>query len=469
MVVDDTFGSNSDFLSFLDTVKPIIFKIIKKIPFITLPSCNFEDANYCIFNSDTYAGFRYDKYLKQPSKESARESAKIIAKRRWQYIETCSRKKEEIKRDKILPSIYTIGARNKRDYTYEPFEEATSRAVHMPEYHVEITVSPWIDQITEHFKEVKRGSIYIGHSFIDYLRLEEVFRNSKKIFEGDWKRFDSTLYKNIKICGLALLRCFYKLDSTRIDNHFLAIADSILICDYYTPGGDIYRLVDGLPSGVKATNLLTSIINLIAIGFCIGERNIKNVDFVVGGDDFLFSFKKEIKNFDIDQVLRKAAELGMTFKFLKEKYTYAADIDDRPSFFKYTIKNGHPVIPYSALYERVLMPWNKVYKDGYDVYEFLRDIIPSLAHPTTACIPFYFLCSDVFYNATGRRYSVSEIFKRHQQIYRTVMWRKSGIFTKDKKIKVMSIAGPVSQKFKERFLLKTFLIVPCKFVKLSIL
>jgi hypothetical protein len=49
------------------------------------------------------------------------------------------------------------------------------------------------------------------------------------------------------------------------------------------------------------------------------------------------------------------------------------------------------------------------------------------------------------------------------------MWRKSGIFTKDKKIKVMSIAGPVSQKFKERFLLKTFLIVPCKFVKLNIL
>jgi hypothetical protein len=107
MVVDDTFGSNSDFLTFLDTVKPIIFKIIKKIPFITLPSCNFEDANYCIFNSDTYAGFRYDKYLKQPSKESARESAKIIAKRRWQYIETCSRKKEEIKRDKIFAPVAT--------------------------------------------------------------------------------------------------------------------------------------------------------------------------------------------------------------------------------------------------------------------------------------------------------------------------------------------------------------------------
>lgn len=464
MVVEESFGSHSNFFEFLDKIKPVIFKIIKKIPFKILPECFFEDVQYSIFNTDTYAGFRYDKYLNKKNKSSARNDAITIAKERWNYMEDCTNNRKLIERKHIIPSIYTIGARNKRDYTYEPFEEITSRAVHMPEYHVELTASPWIDQITEHIKEISKGAIYIGNSFIEFQRLAEVFRDSEKIYEGDWKRYDSTLYFNIKICGIALLRCFYDLESTRIDNHFIAIADSMLICDYYTPGGDVYRLLHGLPSGVKATNLLGSLINLIALGFCVGDKNIKYTDFVVGGDDFLFSFKRKDIESNIEELEERAKILGMKFKFLKEKKVDDEKLDERPCFFKYTIKNGEPIIPFSALYERVLMPWNKVYKNNYEIYEFLRDLIPSLAAPAGNCIPFYYIYKKIIKIVSKTDISIADIYKYHKDMYENIMLRKSGVFYKEKSFSVMSNSISEKDKFNDSFLFKTFGLSPCKLI-----
>jgi len=259
----------------------------------------------------------------------------------------------------------------------------------MPEFHVEICCAPWIDQITDHITSVRQGAIYIGHSFLEYTRLSDVLKNSNKILEGDWKRFDSTLYRNMIIVGVALLRCFYPLNDKRIDNHFIAIADAVLIKDYYTPGGNLFRIFHGLPSGVKATNLLGSIINLVALGYCVGKKNISNIDFIVGGDDFLISYKKKFKNFSIEEIKKRSTDIGMTFKFLTEKFFKADKIDDRPIFYKYVIKDGNPVIPFTALYERVLMPWNRRYKNILDIYEYLNAIFPSLASPSSSCIPFY--------------------------------------------------------------------------------
>jgi len=67
------------------------------------------------------------------------------------------------------------------------------------------------------------------------------------------------------------LRCFSDLDNESIDNHFLGIFDSIGIKDYYCPGGRVFRCSHGLPSGVKATNLLGTIINLLALDYCIND------------------------------------------------------------------------------------------------------------------------------------------------------------------------------------------------------
>jgi len=59
-----------------------------------------------------------------------------------------------------------------------------------------------------------------------------------------------------------------------------------------------------LPLGVKETSLLGSIINLIAQIFCVGCKNAREFNLVVGGDDFATinrasskCDKKEIKDF----------------------------------------------------------------------------------------------------------------------------------------------------------------------------
>lgn len=65
------------------------------------------------------------------------------------------------------------------------------------------------------------------------------------------------------ICAVSIARYFYKLDDAQIDNYFTALFNSVGIKDYYTPGGYIYRMIHGLPSGVKSKSLFGSIINLL--------------------------------------------------------------------------------------------------------------------------------------------------------------------------------------------------------------
>lgn len=61
------------------------------------------------------------------------------------------------------------------------------------------------------------------------------------VLEGDWKKFDSSLYINIIICTVCILRCYYDLDDDEIDNHFIAIFDCMAIKDYYLLGGSVVR------------------------------------------------------------------------------------------------------------------------------------------------------------------------------------------------------------------------------------
>jgi hypothetical protein len=422
MTPEISMNSSADFQSFKKEMMPIVKQIIKKIPFSTLPSCNFCDCETQIFSKNTKPGFRYEEILKLQDKDSASSYAKIIAKRRWDYIEKCGRKNEKVKRNKIFPSIYTIGARNKRSYIYEEDDKVASRAVHMPEFHTEICSSPWIDGITEYIKEESRGSLFIGNSFVDFQRLKKVVNNRACILEGDWKGFDSTLFCNIIILGVSIMRCFYDLDSNRIDKHFISIGDTVLIKDYYTPGGDLYRLLHGLPSGVKSTNLLGSIINLLALGYCLGKKNIKKTDFVVGGDDFIIASDIDLKD-SLDDICVRANFLNMEFKFLDLKKQEGSKLDDLPCFFKYVVYGNKPIIPSTALFERAFMPWNNKIKNVYDAFEHLNALLPSLAAPNTSSLLFYSYYSKLYKIIFKETIPLSKIFIKHSTIYNKVMDR----------------------------------------------
>jgi hypothetical protein len=395
---------------------------IRKLKIEQLAKCSKDDMLLSSFNPNTFAGFTYKEYFNKKNKMEACGEAFLLANKRWDYIENQTKKRKKLKRNKLFPNTFVVGARNKREYFYEDNELLSSRAVHMPEFHSELNSSVWIEQITNALKLKGTGPLYIGNSLVKYDRLLKDFGDSSKVLEGDWKRFDSRLYITNIIIGLSIMRCFFDLEDESIDNHFIAMFDVLGIKDYYSPGGHLYRMVHGLPSGVCSTSILGSIINLVNLIYCTKDYPSKKLKFVVGGDDFLIILDNSINEEGIlNSVSHRATEIGQVFKFIELRNPKAKKILERPSFFKYTIDRNEPVVFPTALLERVFLPWNKKYNSNFKIYNFLKDLIPSLGAPRSFHFPFYHFYRDIFRKVFDREIEIVDIFKEHKYYYNKIL------------------------------------------------
>jgi hypothetical protein len=418
---------------------------IRKLKIETLCTCVKENILTNSYNKNTYAGFTYDQLLFKPKKKDCIDEAVKLASKRWDIISNS----KVIKRNDIFPSLYTVGARNKRDHTYDDFEVAKSRVVHMPEFHTELTSGPWIDSITKFLKYRAHGPIFLGNSFLQSDRLKNLMDVSSYGIEGDFKRFDSTNYLKIIICAVSILRCFYELDDEIIDRHFIAIFDCVGIKDYYVPGGNVVRAFHGLPSGVKCTNLLGSIITNISLNFCLDKGANRNFSYASGGDDFaVFALNSNFKAEDIIEHMEYQSSLiGMKFKFLKIKEIETNCLEDLPCFYKYVVSpSGLPQIPISAMLERVFLPWNIVYNTPTELLKFLDDVLPSLGHPGTNLILYYLFYTFVYEQVTGKNLSVLFVMAKHNAIYNKMVKRNLNIpfnpledVNKDKSIALLEL------------------------------
>jgi hypothetical protein len=113
-----------------DTIKSF-FRKMKHIGMIETQT--FSDIFNTQVSPDKKPGFRYEEELRQRTKKEAIHTAIKLCKKRWNVASNL--KVSKFDRTKIYPGVYTIGARNKRDYTYTDLEPASSRVVHMPEFH----------------------------------------------------------------------------------------------------------------------------------------------------------------------------------------------------------------------------------------------------------------------------------------------------------------------------------------------
>lgn len=403
---------------------------IRKIKIPQLAKCELDDIYTTKFNLNTYAGFTFDEYLDKPLKRDALDDALIIAKKRWQNISKANNESRCITRNEIFPHTFSVGARNKREDSYENGDDVKSRAVHMPEFHGELCDSPWIDQISDYIKDKGKGPIYIGNNITKYDRLYNDFYSCGQIIEGDVVKFDSSLFITDIIIAVSLARLFYDIDDTEIDNHFVAIFDTIGIKDYITPGGYVYRLIHGLPSGVKSTSLFGSIINLINLLHVTRSYSHRNINYCVGGDDFLIGIRNGRYSEIIDKITSEGENIGYEFKLLVEKSFSAENYDDRPTFYKYTIDDNEPIVPTKVILERMLFPWNKKYTTNSSVLKFLHDLIPSLGSPRTSCFLFYKLYSVLYEQVTGITITLEQVYNMHQYFYLKVL--KYGLPLKDK-------------------------------------
>lgn len=399
---------------------------IRKLKIVQQAKVLKEDILLTSFKSSTYPGFRYKEYYNQKTKDEACLTALELANARWDEISNSFKERRHLKRNNIFPNTFVVGARNKREYDFIDDDLLSSRAVHMPEFHTELNSSLWIEQISNHIKQAGVGPIYLGNSIVKYERLVKDFGDSTRIIEGDWKRFDSRLYITNIIIGLSILRCFYDVKDDEIDQHFIALFDTIGIKDYYTPGGYMFRMIHGLPSGVCSTSLLGSVINLVNLIHCTKNFPSKKVKFIVGGDDFLIVLDNDVcKNIDdsdiIESVNKFSTEIGQVFKFLEMKNPLSNKILERPSFYKYTIDSGEPVVFPTAILERTFLPWNKRYNNYFKIYNFLRDLLPSLGSPRSFHLPFYYFYIDIYFKVFNRKISLKEILFEHSQIHSRVM------------------------------------------------
>lgn len=394
---------------------------IRKLKIPTLCKCEIDDIQTSKFNMNTYAGFTYDEYLQKPTKREAINDALFIARKRWKNITKANKESRLINRNEIFPHTFSVGARNKREDSYENGEEVKSRAVHMPEFHGELCDCPWIDQISDYVKEIGKGPIYIGNNLAKYDRLYKDFYKCSQVIEGDVVKFDSSLFINDIIIAVSLARLYYDINDEEIDNHFIAIFDTIGIKDYITPGGYVYRLIHGLPSGVKSTSIFGSFINLINLLHVTRKFSHKNINFSVGGDDFLIGIKDGKHDELIDYITKEGESIGYEFKLLTEKSFSSKSFDDRPTFYKYTIDRNEPVVPTKVIIERMLFPWNKKYSNNADVLKFLHDLIPSLGAPRTSCFLFYKLYSTIYEQVTGSKISIERVYSMHLYFYMKVL------------------------------------------------
>lgn len=336
---------------------PVLSEYIRKLKISLLPAPTAQDLSYIDYSPDTYAGIRYDKFLDKPRKRDAAPYALRLAKHLFH---------QAARKPMCSDALYMMGGREKEeDEALTDGKALSSRGVLMPEFHEDILSSVYSRPIELKFIHQASGPIYLGHSNTHrkWQRYKDDLSFGETVIEGDWRKFDTSVSKELILLSFAILRSFYPKGGA-IDNHFVWMVSTFLEKRVVTPGGYVYKISNGVPSGSAWTSIVDTIANfliLCQISYRVLDIKKKtNVRFCVGGDDYLIISKRKIQVETEAFEAFAASQLGIELKEIKVTTPFPDSIHECPTFYKCAIYSGFPTIRPDHLLDLLYCPKSSI-------------------------------------------------------------------------------------------------------------
>lgn len=254
-----------------------------------LPGPNMEDALRLDFKPKAHPGFRFMHFLHETTKLKAARSAYEVFKYYWGLSGN----------EETVPNhFWTVGAREKRIEDIKDGEPVKTRGVLMPEFWFQMFESVYSRPVELSIQSFKSGCIYLGHGMSSggYRRYAKDLDYGAFVIEGDFRGYDTTLQPHVMASAFGIIRACYP-DLPYITKHFLFLASGFINKFLVIPGGFVYKLMKGIPSGSSFTSLVGSLGTAIVLMDMIihyplfKRRGVfpTTLRMCVSGDDFVIS------------------------------------------------------------------------------------------------------------------------------------------------------------------------------------
>jgi hypothetical protein len=289
---------------------------------------------------------------------------------------------------------------------------AQARVIMMQEYVPSLINMNYANTLTTLLMDNDDSCIKIGKSAAKggYVKLREPYLKYDKVLEGDWSEFDQSVKRPHIVVAMAILRqCFPSGDEH--DKRFMYMLSGLVCKKVVSPGGLIFELANGIPSGSPWTSLLDSIVNWLVlrdlVETCVTGCNKKDVGFQIGGDDFCIFLPKGA-HLDLEKLVKRADEYhGMTLRGedLVLKDTFVTEASEAASFYKTCFVNGLPSIRFDDILKRLMIP-ERYPRSCYDAYRHLNDQMNSgivrFGIAEEFCVSYYVYLSIRMLSLEGR-------------------------------------------------------------------
>lgn len=392
-----------------------------KLPVVSSPT--IDDLDHVRISPKTFPGIltqdvcRVFNNNKIPDKATCIIQSALVAKKIWKRI---------VKEGYLDRTLYACGGREKLTKIgpeITAFKEAKSRLVLMPELPAQMVNMAWQQSFQDELKS-SDGPIWIGRGMThaSWARHYDRFIDSKTILEGDWKDFDSTISEELMVLAFQVIRMAFPANPT-VDHFFNYFASGFVHKNIVTPGGFVYKVSKGIPSGSCWTSLIGSIVNWIVWvdvitnypGFKKRNISVEDVVFTLCGDDFLLGFKDEF-SLNIRELRRWVRRRhGMKIKEgCGFRTLVSSDLEKSASFLKTVFTQEGPSIRLEDLYEQIVIPKTSL----NNKFQYISYLVDRLKSPPGSSLISETLAALFTYHEHLLKYLQRHLPDAHSQFQR---------------------------------------------------